>query len=276
MKKLYGFLLIPLIYFYFSCSNNETIKNSTKNSKKIHSDLNQTFSTDWKTLTKDFKTWYNYSYNNIILSEDFFPLDINSAKIDKSTFLNKLMTENVVAYKTQILQGKSVYQLFKLESNDKDIKATNKQMASTAFSYYKMEGVEIPNFNFTDLNGKVYNKTSTKGKIIILKCWFIGCVSCVKEFPELNKLVENYKGRTDIVFISLALDQKENLIKFLKTREFKYETIPEMKNYMTSSLNITQFPTHLLIDKEGKIKKIVNKIEDLLPFIKIETAKNTE
>ena len=276
MKKLYGSLLIPLIYFYFSCSNNETIKNSTKNSKKIHSDLNQTFSTDWKTLTKDFKTWYNYSYNNIILSEDFIPLDINSSKIDKSTFLNKLMTENVVAYKTQILQGKSVYQLFKLESNDKDIKATNKQMASTAFSYYKMEGVEIPNFNFTDLNGKVYNKTSTKGKIIILKCWFIGCVPCVKEFPELNKLVENYKGRNDIVFISLALDQKENLIKFLKTREFKYETIPEMKNYMTSSLNITQFPTHLLIDKEGKIKKIVNKIEDLLTFIKIETAKNTE
>ena len=30
------------------------------------------------------------------------------------------------------------------------------------------------------------------------------------------------------------------------------------------------------LDKEGKIKKIVNKIEDLLTFIKIETAKNTE
>ena len=186
------------------------------------------------------------------------------------------MTGNVIAFKTKILKGKSVYQLFKLDSNDESIIAASKQMASTEFAYYKMEGTEIPDFNFEDLNGKVYNKISTKGKIVILKCWFIRCVACVKEFPKLNILVNTYQGREDVVFISLATDTKEDLIKFLKTREFKYATIPEMNNYMVSKLNINQFPTHILIDKEGKIKKVVNNIEDILPFLTIETEKNIQ
>jgi cytochrome oxidase Cu insertion factor (SCO1/SenC/PrrC family) len=94
-----------------------------------------------------------------------------------------------------------------------------------------MEGTKMSEFNFIDLNGKNYDKSSTKGKIVVLKCWFIHCVACVKEFPELNKLVDENKNRNDILFISLAMDSKQDLIKFLKTKEFKYNVIPEMKSY---------------------------------------------
>jgi thiol-disulfide isomerase/thioredoxin len=234
---------------------------------------NKVFTTDWTTLTKDFMTWYNYTYYNIRLSQDFIGLDIDSIEIDKATFLNKLLTGNVVAFKIKILQGEPVYKLYKLNSNDESIKATIKQMASTEMEHFKMEGIENPKFNFTDLNGKTYNNSSTKGKIIVLKCWFIHCVACVKEIPELNKLVEQNENRNDILFISLAIDAKQNLIKFLKTKEFNYAVIPEMENYMVDKLHITTYPTHLLIDKSGKIVKIVNRIDDLIPFLKRETAK---
>ncbi len=235
----------------------------------------QIFTTDWKTLTKDFMTWYNYTYYNVRLSQDFIGLDLDSIKIDKAAFLNKLMTENVVAFKTKILQGQSVYQLFKLNSNDESIKATIKQMASTEIPHFKMEGFEIPEFNFTDLMGKVYNKLLTKGKIVILKCWFIHCGACVKEFTELNKLVDDNHERDDILFLSLALDSKQDLIKFFETKDFKFATVAEMKNYIVNKLNITEYPTHLLIDRNGKIIKVVNRIDDLVPFLKNETDKKT-
>src|SRR5213075_2723831 len=167
MKNFYLLFLIATIHSQLSCNSVETKRNSTKdktiNSGASDSISDQAFSTDWKTLTKDFMTWYNYTYYNVQLSQDFIGLDIDSIKIDKATFLNKLMTENVVAFKTKILQGRSVYQLFKLNSNDESIQATIKQMASTEIAHFKMEGIEIPEFNFTDLNGKVYNKSSTKG-----------------------------------------------------------------------------------------------------------------
>lgn len=277
MKNFYLLLLIAIIHSEFSCNSVEPKRNSTTNmnSGTSGSVSDQTYTTNWETLTKDFRTWYNYTYHNVRLSQDFIALDIDSLNIDKATFLNRLKSENVVAFKTKMLQGKSVYQLFKLNSNDENIKATNKQIASTEIAHFKMEGIEIPEFNFTDLNGKVYNKSSTKGKIVILKCWFIHCVACVKEFPELNKLVEDNYGNNGILFISLAMDSKEKLIKFLRTRDFKYATVPEMKNYMTIKLNVTEYPTHLLVDRNGKIIKVVNRIDDLVPFLKNAIRENT-
>ena len=279
MKNFYLLLLIATIHFQISCNSVDKKEKSTKekttNSEAADLVSDQTFNTDWNTLTKDYMTWYKYTYDNVRLSQDFIGLDIDSIKIDKGTFLNKLETENVVAFKTKILEGQSVYQLFKLNSNDRSIKATIKQMASTEIEHLKMEGVEIPDFNFTDLNGKIYNKSSTKGKIVVLKCWFIHCVACVKEFPELNKLVDENHGRNDILFISLALDSKDSLLNFLKTKDFKYATVPNMMNYLTNKLNITEYPTHLLIDGNGKILKIVSRIDDLIPFLNNQTGKKS-
>jgi peroxiredoxin len=270
---------LATIHSEFSCNSIEVKSNSTKDKtvNSAASDLvsDHTYTTDWKTLTKDFTTWYNYTYYNVRLSEDFIALDMDSIKIDKATFLDKLMTENVVAFKTKILRGQSVYQLFKLNSNDESIKATNKEMASTEIAHLKMEGIDIPEFNFTDLNGKIYNKSSTKGKIVILKCWFIHCVACVTEFPELNKLVDGNQNRNDILFISLALDSKKDLKTFFETKEFKYATVPGMRDYITNKLKVTAYPTHILIDRNGKIRKVVNRIDDLVPFLKDETKKTT-
>lgn len=271
MKKFFSVLLVVIAYFQFSCYQDATKKIPIEN--KAETVLNKDFTTDWNSLTTDFMTWYNYTFANIHLSQDFIGLNIDSVKIDKTTFLNKLMTGNVVAFQIKILQGEPVYKLFKLNTNDESIKATVKQMASTEMAHFKMEGTKIPEFNFTDLNGKTYDNPSTKEKIIVVKCWFIHCVACVKEFPALNKLVGENKDRNDLLFISLAMDSKQDLINFLKTKEFNYAVIPEMEHFMVDKLAITAYPTHILIDKSGKIVKIVNRIDDLIPFLKKELQK---
>ena len=175
----------------------------------------QFFATNWKDLTKDFNTWYNYTYYNVVLSDDFIALNTDLQTINKKAFLEKLTKENVVAFKTKIENGQSVYQLFPLHSNNESIKATSQQMASTALAHFNLEGSQVPNFRFTDLVGNVYDNNSTKGKTVVLKCWFIHCVACVKEFPQLNVLVDKYRGRDDVVFISLAIDTKKDLQGFL-------------------------------------------------------------
>lgn len=254
MRKLLFLLLLAIPFSQYSCS---------QDTKSL--DKDQT--ADWQTLPDDFMTWYTYTYYNIHLSQDFIGLDLDSGIIDKKAFLNKLLTDKVFAFKIGTKADNDVYKLYPLTSKDESIKATIKEMASTEMQHYKMEGTQIPAFNFTDLNGIKYDNASTKGKLIVLKCWFIGCVACVKEFPELNKLVNNYKDNDSILFISLAIDKKEELTRFLKTKKFKYAVVPEMKNFMSNELDITQYPTHLLVDKTGKIVKIVNRIDELVPFL---------
>jgi peroxiredoxin len=273
--------LLPIIIFtaFLSCNNNDNKippnenKVKTDNTKANDKSLNEVFKVDPKALTKDHMTWYTYTYYTIHLSQDFIGLDTDSVPIDKLTFLKKFQLGKQIPIKVRMLEGKPVYKLYNLNTSDESIKSTIEGMAATEIAHFKMEGTEMPDFNFTDINGNRYNKASTKGKLMVVKCWFIHCVACVKEFPDLNRLVDENKDSPDLLFVSLAMDSKQELQKFLKTKEFKYAVVPDAKSYMVDELGIAGFPTHLLINGEGKIIKVVSRIEDLIPFLNRERAK---
>lgn len=276
MHKVFQVFILSVL---FSCNSieNKNVHNDSKsksdNSEAKNENFNEEFKIDAEALTKDFMTWYTYTYYKVRLSQDFIGLDTDSLKIDKLAFLNRLQIGNQIPFKIKMLQGQPVYKLYNLNSSDESIKTTIKQMASTEIAHLKMEGTEIPDFNFTDLKGNNYTKSSTKGKLMVLKCWFVHCTACVKEFPELNKLVDENKNVPEVLFVSLAMDSKQDLQNFLKTKEFKYAVVPNTKNYMVDKIGITEYPTHLLINNNGKIIKVVNRIEDIIPFLNREKSK---
>ena len=271
MNKSFLILLIISLYYLCSCNNDTSRRVAVVN--KIDSNftiksvpLDTVYQLDRAALTKDPRAWYNYTYYNVPLSTDFIGLDVDSTVINKEAFLNKLLKGNVVPFKIRVVQDTPVYKLYTLNENKEGIEPTLIQMAEWEMKYFKMEGKEMPKYNLTDLNGKTYDNVSTRGKIVLFKCWFIHCGACVEEFPELNKLVEENSANKDILFISLALDSAQNLREFLKTKEFKYAVVPDTKN-LVHKMNIVAYPTHLLIDRNGKIVKVVNRIEELIPFL---------
>ncbi len=278
MLKLFTAITLITIASFISCNSkteNKIIKDSNQEKNEVlnQQPKDQNFKIDTEALTSDYMTWYTYTYYNVRLSADYIALDLDSTKIDKTSFLNKLNSGKVAAYNIKILNGQPVYKLYPLNFKDESIIAAIKQMAFAEMAFYKMEGQEMPKYNFKDVNNKTYSNENTRGKILVLKCWFIHCVACVKEFPELNKLVADNKDRKDILFVSLAMDTKEELVNFLKTKEFKYEVIPNTKSFMLDEMHITGFPTHLLINTEGKIIKVTERIEDLIPFLNKEKLK---
>ncbi|MGG6230256.1 TlpA family protein disulfide reductase [Tenacibaculum sp. SDUM215027] len=220
------------------------------------------FSVDTEDIQKSFDNWEAYTKGNIDLMSTFIPMDDKGAIMEKGIFLTLLRTGAYIPIKSE-KDGKVQYQLTGIDdSSNEKIKKSIVSKASIAHQYFKMEGKKLPNYNFVDLNGNAHNKADTKGKLLVLKCWFITCKVCVEEFPELNKLVDKYKDEK-IEFVSLAFDKKDELIKFLETKEFKYPTIPEQKDYMTKKLKVKQYPTHLIIDSNGIIIKMVNNVKTL-------------
>jgi len=106
-------------------------------------------------------------------------------------------------------------------------------------------------FNLTDINGKHYRLDELKGKIIVMNYWFSACRPCVMEMPELNKLVEKYKGQ-DVVFLGLTYHVKANIERFLQRFEFKYNLIPESQIEI-HNYHVDTYPTHIIIDQNGYI-----------------------
>ncbi|MGQ3677108.1 TlpA family protein disulfide reductase [Tenacibaculum discolor] len=219
-------------------------------------------SIDTEDIQKSFDNWEAYTKENIDLMSTFTPLDDEGAIMEKGIFLTLLRTGAYIPVKSE-KDGKVLYQLTGIDNSaDEKIKKSIVSKASIAHQYFKMEGKKLPDYNFVDLKGKAHNKADTKGKLLVIKCWFITCKVCVEEFPELNELVDKYKD-DKIEFVSLAFDKKDELVEFLETKEFKYPTIPEQKDYMAKKLKVKQYPTHLIVDANGVIIKMVSNVKTL-------------
>lgn len=106
-------------------------------------------------------------------------------------------------------------------------------------------------FNLTDINGNKYRLDQLKGKVIVMNYWFSACRPCVMEMPELNKLVDKYKGK-DVVFLGLTYHIKANIKRFLQRFEFKYNLIPESQIEI-HNYHVETYPTHIIIDQNGYI-----------------------
>ena len=215
-------------------------------------------------IQNNFSTWSAYQSKNIMLSRDFIAFDSNSKEISKESFLDQLANGNYIPIQLKSEDSKYYYKLFQIQPNsDTSIKATINQIGFDAQKNFEMEGTPFPKFSFKDLNGNLVSNESMKGKIIVIKCWYIHCTPCIREFPQVNKLADEYKDRKDILFISLAEDSPEQLKVFLAKRPLKYEVIPNMKVYMNEALQLNSFPTHFILNKEGLIAKVLPNFESL-------------
>ena len=100
MKRL--FIIAFLFLSFLGCknfnkNNGEQINFIIENKEKIV--------TDWD-------TWYNYFYSNIHLAQDFVGLDIDSSIINKKTFLEQIINENVFPVKVSIKENIPYYKLY--------------------------------------------------------------------------------------------------------------------------------------------------------------------
>lgn len=167
------------------------------------------------------------------------------------------------------------YKLFKiLTSSDTSIQATIAEEAFTTMQNFKKEGKPFPKFSFKDLDGNLITNENLKGKVVVIKCWFIHCVACIEEFPQVNAMVAKYKSRKDIVFVSLAEDSPEELKAFLVKRPLQYSVVPNLKEYMNQALQINGFPTHFIVNKEGIIEKVTSNNHDLEVALEQVTSEN--
>jgi thiol-disulfide isomerase/thioredoxin len=159
--------------------------------------------------------------------------DENGNKITSAEFFQKRNSGNF-EIQTDITDGKLVGMSLNKGSNE------------TAF------GAFPPDFNATFLDNSSVQLSQLKGKVVVLNFWFVECAPCIKEIPELNELVKKYQGK-NVEFLSITYNPKEQVAKFLKKRQFDYKKIVDSQNII-DSYKVNAFPTHIVIDRDGKIK----------------------
>jgi len=251
MQRLCFYIITAITLLCVACNNN-----NKKDGKPYGEALQQPGD-----ILSDPGTFADYYYS-LKLSRDFIALDTNDAVINKAAFLQRLIAGSYLPIELEANDSNLYYKLYPVPGNTNDV-GSIQQLAQTEYTHYQMEGKPVPGFNYTDINGVAYNPQTTKAKIVVLKCWFIHCQKCNEEIPELNKLVDRYKNRQDVVFLALAFDTPNELRTFLTKKPFNYAHASVKEEYFLQQLRVNEFPTHIVVNKQGLIVKMVSDAEEM-------------
>lgn len=227
-----------------------------------------------RSVIKNVQTLLNHNSRYLRLKESFTAYDAGMHRMTKNAFLQKLTTGGYLPLRLESKNPAGAYQLYRLPASaDRDIKILLKQIGNTYYGYTQVEGKRFPPFHFTDLNGNIYTPQNTRGKIIVLKGWFIACQYCVAEMPMLNQLTDEYRSRKDILFLSIALDSRKALQQFAKRIPFKYAIIPVAQKFMENDLHATGYPVHWIINKLGKVVDMSYNSNEMIAALRKEAVK---
>jgi thiol-disulfide isomerase/thioredoxin len=122
-------------------------------------------------------------------------------------------------------------------------------------------GEPLPDFAFTDFNGRSRKLSEFKGKYVLLDFWGTWCGPCVAEIPTLKAAYGRFRDRGfEIIGIDyehgeIAPAVRDNVQSFLKAHDVPWTnaTPDSVKELVENRLRIRGFPTHLLLDRDGRV-----------------------
>ncbi|GAB3665575.1 hypothetical protein GCM10028791_41350 [Echinicola sediminis] len=106
---------------------------------------------------------------------------------------------------------------------------------------------------FKDLNGKLVDMESYKGKTVFINLWATWCPPCRAEMPHISSLYEKLQEEKDIAFLMVSLDEKvEKAQKYIDNKAYTFPVVHASYG-LTSVLTSQSIPTTLVVSPEGKV-----------------------
>ena len=135
-----------------------------------------------------------------------------------------------------------------------------------------------PDVTFTNMDSSKISLKALKGKIVILNFWATWCPPCVKEFPSMLEIMDEFKGQVTLVAVSHD-ENSANIRRFLdklpgtsrahlKSKSLYLAWDPD-KKIAADHFHVLRLPETIIIDQESRmVRKLVGEINWTSPKMK--------
>jgi thiol-disulfide isomerase/thioredoxin len=109
----------------------------------------------------------------------------------------------------------------------------------------------LPDFQLSDLSGKTWTTKSLNGKVVLINLWATWCGPCNAELPQLQKLYEQAKNRSDFQILTFNIDEDLGLVEpFMKEKGYTFPVVPAY-SYVVNLVNGYAIPQNWVLNPKG-------------------------
>jgi thiol-disulfide isomerase/thioredoxin len=159
--------------------------------------------------------------------------------------------------KNVLVTGMALMVLVASCSNNKTEQSTPSQQQNNVDNNFASAAVTVPSFSLQDVNGKVINLQSLRGKKLFVNIWASWCPPCKRELPSIEKLyrsVDTSKAR----FLLVSFDDKfEAAMKYMSSRKINLPIYYPTEN-PPALFQVQGIPATFIFNENGDLVKRVD------------------
>lgn len=129
---------------------------------------------------------------------------------------------------------------------------------SSAYAVEIKDGEEVPDFTLTAVEGGLVKLSDYRGKVVVLVYWRTEQERSLVTVKEVKAVQEGY-GDKGVEVISIVADTEdmEAVKNVMKERGAGFPVLKDTGRQIYGSYGIRVYPTTLIIDREGKLSKVI-------------------
>lgn len=112
---------------------------------------------------------------------------------------------------------------------------------------------DLSDIKFVDAKGKTISLADLNGKVVFLNFWATWCPPCLAEMPSVNKLHQQFKNDSEVVFILVDADNDFAKAQAYMDRKGYQLPVYNMASSIPEILFSGSLPTTVVLDKKGRL-----------------------
>ena len=136
-------------------------------------------------------------------------------------------------------------------------------------------GSKMPAYSAHTLDGKTFDLTGERGKVVLVNLWATWCGPCRAEIPALQQFQTDYAARGfDVVGISLDETGPEAVRTFVHEQKITYPVVIDEDARAMNIFRASVIPISAIVDRHGNVSWLsAGTIEQSIPAVRQEIEK---
>ncbi len=119
-----------------------------------------------------------------------------------------------------------------------------------------IRGEKISEVGWPDQQGNLVRVSDFAGQPIVINAWATWCPPCKREMPLLQAFYQQYKDQGLVLLAVNNAEEPGTVEQFIQANNFTFPILLDMTGEATNRLGIANFPTTILVDRDGVVQYI--------------------